>query len=180
IPANGMWFWGDSVMPEIKGDMRGRVALSETLLMDGITTIAGLKNIGTKREGRSFDDFLEEKLEKAIRAVREYDDIYVHIQETDDLSHELQPVEKMQAIETIDRVFLRRFIDSIKDEYTLAVASDHFTFSDTGAHGGESVPFMYYDSQNERKETGRFTEQDCRNKHYTVTARELKEMQSGN
>ncbi|MEG2624877.1 MAG: hypothetical protein RR956_01220 [Christensenella sp.] len=180
IPANGMWFWGDSVMPEIKGDMRGRVALSETLLMDGITTIAGLKNIGTKREGRSFDDFLEEKLEKAIRAVREYDDIYVHIQETDDLSHELQPVEKMQAIETIDRVFLRRFMDSIKDEYTLAVASDHFTFSDTGAHGGESVPFMYYDSQNERKETGRFTEQDCRNKHYTVTARELKEMQSGN
>ncbi|MEF9987826.1 MAG: hypothetical protein RR797_02000 [Christensenella sp.] len=180
IPANGMWFWGDSVMPEIKGDMRGRVALSETLLMDGITTIAGLKNIGTKREGRSFDDFLEEKLEKAIRAVREYDDIYVHIQETDDLSHELQPVEKMQAIEMIDRVFLRRFIDSIKDEYTLAVASDHFTFSDTGAHGGESVPFMYYDSQNERKETGRFTEQDCRNKHYTVTARELKEMQSGN
>ncbi|MEG2575321.1 MAG: hypothetical protein RSA41_04725 [Christensenella sp.] len=180
IPANGMWFWGDSVMPEIKGDMRGRVALSETLLMDGITTIAGLKNIGTKREDRSFDDFLEEKLEKAIRAVREYDDIYVHIQETDDLSHELQPVEKMQAIETIDRVFLRRFMDSIKDEYTLAVASDHFTFSDTGAHGGESVPFMYYDSQNERKETGRFTEQDCRNKHYTVTARELKEMQSGN
>ena len=52
IPANGMWMWGASVMPEIKGDTRGRVALSETLLMDGITTIAGLPNIGTKREGQ--------------------------------------------------------------------------------------------------------------------------------
>ena len=26
IAANGMWMWGDSIMPEIKGDTRGRVA----------------------------------------------------------------------------------------------------------------------------------------------------------
>ena len=177
VAANGMWMWGDSIMPEIKGDTRGRVALSETLLMDGITAIAGLPNIGTKREGRSFDDFLEEKLEKAIKAVREYDDIYVHIQETDDLSHELQPVEKMEAVESIDRVFLGRFLEHIGDDFTLSVASDHFTFSDTGAHGGEPVPYLFYDSKNERSETGRFTEQDCREKNDTVTAKELKDMQ---
>lgn len=177
IAANGMWMWGDSIMPEIKGDTRGRVALSETLLMDGITTIAGLKNIGTTREGRSFDDFLREKLEKAVKAVKEYDDIYVHIQETDDLSHELQPVEKMQAVESIDRVFLGKFLESIENDFTLSVASDHFTFSDTGAHGGEPVPFLFYDSKNERSETGRFTEQECREKNIFVDAKELKEMQ---
>lgn len=177
IAANGLWFWGDSIMPEIKGDTKGRVALSETLLMDGITTIANLPNIGTRREGRSFDDFLVEKLEKALKAVREYDDIYVHIQETDDLSHELEPVEKMQAIESIDRVFLKDFLAGIEDDYTLSIASDHFTFSDTGAHGGESVPFLFYDSTNEREQDGRFTEQDCRDKNYRITAAELKAMQ---
>ncbi|MEA4852987.1 MAG: hypothetical protein VB082_01775 [Christensenella sp.] len=177
IPGNGLWFWGDSIMPEIKGDTRGRVALSETLLMDGITTIADLPNIGTVREGRTFDDFLEEKLEKAIAAVREYDDIYVHIQETDDLSHELQPVEKMQAVESIDRVFLERFLESIPGDFTLSVASDHFTFSDTGAHGGEPVPFLFYDSRNERSQDGRLTENDCREKHCCITAAELKAMQ---
>lgn len=177
IPANGMWMWGASVMPEIKGDTHGRVALSETLLMDGITTIAGLPNIGTKREGRTFEDFLEEKLEKAVSAVREYEDIYIHIQETDDLSHELQPAEKMEAIEAIDRIFLKDFLKNIGKDYTLSVASDHFTFSDTGAHGGEPVPFLFYNSHNEREQDGRFTEQDSREKKYTVTAAELKEMQ---
>lgn len=180
IVANGMWFWGDSIMPEIKGDTTGRVALSETLLMDGITTIAGLPNIGTKREGQTFDDFLKEKLEKAVKAVKEYDDIYVHIQETDDLSHELQPQEKMQAIESIDHIFLEKFLDSIEDDYVLSVASDHFTFSDTGAHGGEPVPFLFYDSKNEQKGKGRFTEKDCREKNYVITAAELKEMQRKN
>lgn len=177
IPANGMWMWGASIMPEIKGDTRGRVALSETLLMDGITTIAGLTNIGTRREGRSFDDFLKEKLEKAVKAVEEYDDIYVHIQETDDLSHELQPIEKMRAVESIDRVFLGEFLKNIGDDFTLSVASDHFTFSDTGAHGGEPVPFLFYDSRHEKKQTGRFTEQSGRDKKYTITAAELKDMQ---
>lgn len=177
IPANGMWMWGASIMPEIKGDTRGRVALSETLLMDGITTIAGLPNVGTKREGRTFENFLEEKLEKAINAVKEYEDIYVHIQETDDLSHELQPVEKMQAVEAIDRVFLGEFLGNIGNDYTISVASDHFTFSDTGAHGGEPVPFLFYDSHNEREQGGRFTEQDSRNKKHLITAAELKAMQ---
>ena len=101
----------------------------------------------------------------------------MHIQETDDLSHELEPVEKMQAIESIDRVFLKDFLAGIEDDYTLSVASDHFTFSDTGAHGGESVPFLFYDSTNEREQDGRFTEQDCRDKNYRITAAELKAMQ---
>ncbi|MEG1657075.1 MAG: hypothetical protein RSA86_05700 [Christensenellaceae bacterium] len=172
--ANGLWFWGASIMPEIVGNTKGRIALSETLLMDGITKIAGLKNIGTKREGRSFEDFLNEKLEKSIQAVAQNDDIYVHIQETDDLSHELMPEKKAQAIETIDSVFLKPFLDSMKDDYTLAVASDHFTFSDTGAHGGQSVPFLFYCSTKEQAEQGRFTEQCCREKNNEITAAQLK------
>ena len=109
--------------------------------------------------------------------MREYEDIYVHIQETDDLSHELQPVEKMEAVEAIDRVFLKDFLKNIGEDYTLSVASDHFTFSDTGAHGGEPVPFLFYDSRNEREQDGRFTEQSGRDKQYTITAAELKAMQ---
>jgi len=159
--ANGVWFWGASVMPEIKGDTSGRVALSETLLMDGITKISGIPNIGTKREGRSFDDFLAEKLEKAKKAVKEYDNIYVHIQETDDLSHELQPLKKARAVESFDRVFLPAFLQGLEDDYKLKITSDHFTFSDTGAHGGDPVPFLFYDSGIEARSDGRYTEKNC-------------------
>ncbi len=167
---NGVWFWGASIMPEIAGDTAGRVALSETLLMDGITEISGIPNIGTVREGRSFDDFLAEKLQKSIGAVHDYDNIYVHIQETDDLSHELEPLAKAQAVESFDRIFLPAFLDGIKGDYTLKLTSDHFTFSDTGAHGGESVPFLFYDFRSNASSAGRYTEQNCRESGLHVDA----------
>ena len=170
---NGLWFWGASIMPEIAGDVAGRVALSETLLMDGITKISGIPNIGTVREGRSFEDFLQEKLEKAVEAANKYENIYVHIQETDDLSHELMPLEKAQAVEVFDRVFLPGFLKSIQGGYTLKLVSDHFTFSDTGAHGGESVPFLFYEPGAEERREGRYTERDCRESGVEVSAAEL-------
>ncbi|MDL2237573.1 hypothetical protein LJC56_07080 [Christensenellaceae bacterium OttesenSCG-928-K19] len=173
IDANGLWFWGASIMPDIKGDTAGRVALSETLLMDGITKISGIPNIGTKREGRSFEDFLERKLEKSLKAVRDYENIYVHIQEPDDLSHELMPVEKAQAVAAFDKVFLPGFLAGLKGEYTLKLSSDHFTFSDTGAHGGEPVPFLFYDSTRPAKGQGRYTEQGCKETGLSLTAAEL-------
>ncbi len=172
--ANGVWFWGASIMPEIKGDITGRVALSETLLMDGITTISGIPNVGTAREGRSYEDFLAEKLDKAIAAVDRYEDIYVHLQETDDLSHERQPLEKAMAIEAFDSVFLPRFLEAIPADATIKIASDHFTFSDTGAHGGEPVPFMYYNPEHNNSMQGRYTERDCERSGIVLSAKELR------
>ena len=157
-PVNGVWFWGASIAPDISGETKGRVALSETLLMDGITTITGIPNIGTKREGRSYPDFLEEKLEKALEALPEYDNLYIHFQETDDLAHELEPLKKAQAIEAFDTVFLPRFLAALKDDYTITLAGDHFTFSDTGAHGGDPVPYLYFDSRSPHAGGARLTE----------------------
>lgn len=157
-PINGVWFWGASIVPEISGDTEGRVALSETLLMDGITTIAGIPNIGTERAGRPYEDFLEEKLRKTLKALPEYEKLYVHFQETDDLAHELEPVKKAQAIEAFDTVFLPRFLDSIDGDYTLTVAGDHYTYSDTGAHGGDPVPYLYFDSRAPKNASWRLTE----------------------
>lgn len=157
-PINGIWLWGASVAPEISGSTEGRIALSETLLMDGITTITGIPNVGTERAGRSYEDFVEEKLQKALEALPTYDRLYIHFQETDDQAHELAPRAKAEAIEIFDRVFLPRFLDALEGDYTLTLAGDHFTFSDTGAHGGDPVPYIYYDSRLEQTGRERFTE----------------------
>ncbi len=174
--ANGVWFWGASIMPQIEGAVEGRVALSETLLMDGITKISGIPNVGTQREGRSYDDFLTEKLGKAIEAVEKYNDIYLHFQETDDLSHELMPHEKAEAIEAFDRVFLPAFLQKIPADATIKLASDHFTFSDTGAHGGAPVPFLYYNPAQKVSGQGRYTEANCDKTEFVLTAKELKSL----
>lgn len=157
---NGIWFWGASIAPDIQGDTEGRIAFSETLLMDGITKITGIPNIGTKREGRSYEDFVEEKLGKVLEALPEYDKLYIHFQETDDQAHELAPLAKAQAIEVFDRVFLPRFLAALDGDYTLTLAGDHFTYSDTGAHGGDPVPYIYYDSRDEKYGSSRLTEKE--------------------
>lgn len=156
--ANGVWFWGASIVPQISGDTEGRAALSETLLMDGITAITGIPNFGTERSGRSYEDFLEEKLQKTLEILPDYQNLYVHFQETDDLAHELEPLKKARAIEAFDTVFLPRFLASLKEDYTLTLAGDHFTYSDTGAHGGDPVPYIYYDSRSEKADGARLTE----------------------
>ncbi|MBD5560067.1 MAG: hypothetical protein HDQ87_06915 [Clostridia bacterium] len=160
-PVNGIWFWGASIVPDIHGDTDGRIALSETLLMDGITKIAGIPNIGTEREGRSYEDFLEEKLRRTLEVLPDYDRLYVHFQETDDQAHELDPVAKARAIEAFDRVFLPRFLQALEgSDYTITLAGDHFTFSDSGAHGGDPVPYIYYDSRSEQSHSRRLTEKE--------------------
>ncbi len=171
--VNGTWLWGASVAPHLKGENNGKIILAETLLLDGIAKIADIKIVETIREDRTYKDFLGEKLKKSIQAVKEYDNIYIHLQETDDLSHELQVEKKVVAIEETDKYFIKDFLESINDDYTLNVASDHFTFADTGAHGGAPVPFIHFDSKTKYESYGIFCEKDCGKQNYLINARDL-------
>ncbi len=176
--ANAIWFWGASSAPDFGALPEGkRVVLAETSLMRGIAALAGL-NIVTLPEDKDFTDFLKEKTQAALKAVNDYDYAYIHIQKLDDLSHELQPVGKMQAIELIDEHFIRPFFESVKEPYSAFIVSDHYTFSDSGGHGGDPAPFVLLGHGSSGSE-GRFTEQDCRNTGFVVTASELVALQRG-
>lgn len=174
--ANGIWFWGASYAPSF-GDQTGgsRVVLAETSLMRGIAALSGAECVTTP-EDKGFVQFLKDKTDNAVAAVNNYDFAYIHIQKLDDLSHELQPVEKMRAIEDIDRYFIQPFFGEISGPYCAVVASDHYTFSDSGGHGGEPAPFMLLGLGSDGL-PGRFTEQHCRNAGRSVAAPELVTLQ---
>jgi 2,3-bisphosphoglycerate-independent phosphoglycerate mutase len=110
--------------------------------------------------------------------VEEYDYAYIHIQKLDDLSHELKPVEKAAAIEQIDEHFIRPFFEQVKGPYSAFIVSDHYTFSDSGGHGGDPAPFMLL-GHGSAGVPGRYTEQDCRNAGLVLTAEELVARQRG-
>ena len=176
--ANGIWFWGASSSPDFGPPPSDkRVILAETSLMRGVAALAGLDCI-TLPEDNGFVTFLKEKTKAAIKALDEYDYAYIHIQKLDDLSHELQPVEKMTAIGQIDEHFIRPFFAQIKEPYSAFVVSDHYTFSDSGGHGGAPAPFMLL-GHGSADASGRFTEQHCRNANMTLTAAELVMKQRG-
>ncbi len=174
--ANAIWFWGTSYAPDF-GDTQkaSRVILAETSLMRGIAALSGT-DCRTMSEEGSFVDFLKRKKEAAIKAVSEYDFSYIHIQKLDDLSHELLPVEKKEAIEKIDEYFIKPFFEEIKERYSGIIVSDHYTFSDSGGHGGEPAPFMLLGQGGGQK--GRFTEQFCRDAKRSLTAPELVAVQN--
>jgi 2,3-bisphosphoglycerate-independent phosphoglycerate mutase len=176
--ANGIWFWGASSAPDFgPPPLDRRVVLSETSLMRGIAALAGLDCV-TLPEEKGFVTFLQDKTEAALKALKEYDYAYIHIQKLDDLSHELRPVEKMRAIEQIDEHFIRPFFKRLKEPFSAVVVSDHFTFSDSGGHGAEPAPFMLL-GHGSAGAFGRYTEQDCRNSGLVLTAAELVARQRG-
>lgn len=170
--ANGIWFWGASYAPSF-GEQPGgsRVVLAETSLMRGIAALSGTECV-TTGEDKGFVEFLKDKTKDALAAVRDHDYSYIHIQKLDDLSHELQPIEKTRAIEQIDKYFIQPFFEQVSGPYSAVVVSDHFTFSDSGGHGGEPSPFMLL-GQGPADAAGTFTEQHCRDAGWSITAREL-------
>ena len=98
----------------------------------------------------------------------------MHIQKPDDLSHELKPVEKAEAVAQIDQYFFEPFLDELYGPYHIVVVSDHFTFSDDGSHGAEAAPFMLYCSgEEETKHQLRWTEENARSFDFEVTPQEL-------
>lgn len=173
---NAIWFWGDSKAPELPLAEKGRCCFAETVLMKGLSNVAQIDNFPTD-EHQPFCDFLRQKCEKALAAMKEYDRLYIHIQATDDLSHDKEPLKKANAISEIDRSFLGPFLDGIEEEYVMVILSDHFTFSDTGAHGADPVPFIFYNSTDKKNNPGaRFTEASCARSGYVTTASGLVEL----
>ncbi len=171
--VNGIWFWGASVEPNLPEDTSNRCILCETILLKGISSIAKIKNFET--EATPFEEFLKVKLQKSLEAIKTYDDIYIHIQETDDLSHECMSKEKARAIELFDEVFLPGLLEGIEGAFSLLITSDHFTFSDTGGHGGEAVPFMLYRTDVTANNELRYTELDCKQTGLVLNAGQLLE-----
>ncbi len=176
--ANAVWFWGASYAPEFKEKTgEKRIVLAETSLMQGIAALTKTQCI-TTGEDKGFTEFLKDKTKNALAAVRDYDYAYIHIQKLDDLSHELNPIEKTKAISEIEEHFIRPFFEEVEEPYSAFIASDHYTFSDSGGHGAEPAPFMLLGHGSDGI-AGRFTEQHCSNTGLSVTAKELVALQNG-
>ena len=179
--ANAIWFWGASVAPDTQNVKTGdkKIILSETTLMRGISNLLGIECVSIL-ERTSFESFLCDKLSAALKALEgDSGFIYLHIQEPDDLSHELLPAEKAGALEAIDRIFvggLTKKLDAMREDFSLVIASDHYTFSDTGGHGRQPAPFMLYKKGAKIIGNEKFSESACNAAENVLTPKALLNM----
>lgn len=153
LPANMLWFWGESRMPDMPAfatrfGLTGAVVAAVDLIR-GLGRLVGLKVINVPGATGYVDTNYAGKGRAAAEALDTFDFVWVHIEAPDEAGHEGDIDKKIRAIEDCDQKALGTLLDGIKQrglDVRILLMPDHPTPIATGSHSSEMVPFMLFDS----------------------------------
>lgn len=147
--ATQTWLWGQGQRPAFKSFLerfgcRGAVITAVDLLR-GIGRLLGWKVIEVAGATGYLDTDYAAKGRAAIQALRDdvTDFIVVHVEATDEASHEGKAHEKVRAVEQIDQHIVGPLHEYLRSQgdYRILVCPDHPTFLRTKTHSHGNVPF---------------------------------------
>jgi 2,3-bisphosphoglycerate-independent phosphoglycerate mutase len=149
--ANAIWLWGEGHRAEmpplhVRFGVRG-VAVSAVDLIKGLGRCAGLDSVEVPGATGDLDTNYQGKAYAVLRALREYDFAFLHVEAPDEASHRGNLQEKIDAIERLDEQVLgvlRRGLSRMKMPYRLMVLPDHLTPLRIRTHSDAPVPFLLY------------------------------------
>lgn len=72
---------------------------------------------------------------------------FIHLKGPDEPGHDGLPIEKVSAIEIIDKYFISNLINDINDDDIVIVTCDHSTPCELGIHSTDKVPLMIYSNK---------------------------------
>ncbi|MGC8863561.1 MAG: cofactor-independent phosphoglycerate mutase, partial [Armatimonadota bacterium] len=153
MPANMLWFWGESHLPDIpsffsKFGKTGAVVAAVDLIR-GLGRMVGLKVIDVPGATGYVDTNYLGKGQYAVRAMEKYDFVWVHVEAPDEAGHENNLDKKIEAIQECDQKVLGTILDGVKklgQEVRILLMPDHPTPISTGSHSADKVPFLLFDS----------------------------------
>ncbi len=147
LPATNLWLWGLGKTPQLESfalrfGVRGAMITAVDLLR-GLAALIGWDRIEVTGATGYLDTNYAGKGEAAIEALKTYDVVCVHIEATDEASHEGRADEKVKALESIDRHIVSPVHQALKQqgEYRILVMPDHSTPVSTKKHSYGWVPF---------------------------------------
>ncbi len=143
-PANMIWLWGQGEKPDItplkeKYGISGAV-ISAVDLIKGIGMYAGMEAIDVPGATGYYDTNYKGKAQHALKALENFDYVYVHVESIDEASHAGDLDMKIKTIEEFDEKVLGTLLDS-GEEFTIAVLPDHMTPLEIKTHAKDPVPF---------------------------------------
>jgi len=151
-PANSIWIWGEGRKPELpsfyeKYSLKGTV-ISAVDLIKGIGICAGLESIDVEGATGNYKTNYEGKTNAALEALSKGQDlVYIHLEGPDECGHRNEIMNKVQAIESIDRRVVRPLTEALdrrKEKYSIMILPDHPTPLCLRTHTSEPVPFLIY------------------------------------
>ena len=155
LPANSIWLWGQGYkpsMPTMKEayGLEGSV-ISAVDLVKGIGKYAGLKVIDVPGATGYLDTNYAGKVEYGMKSLNDGDFVYIHVEATDETSHEGKIDLKLKAIEDFDKFIAGGVLEGLKKfgGYTLMILPDHYNQVKLKKHTPEPVPFCGFSTISE-------------------------------
>lgn len=147
LPATQTWLWGLGKTPALQPFRQrfGKTAAVITAvdLLRGLARLLGWQVIDVPGATGYLDTDYAAKGRYAIEALKAADLVVVHVEASDEASHEGHADKKVEAIERIDADIvgpLHRFLKS-QGDYRILVSPDHPTLLRTRTHSHGYVPF---------------------------------------
>lgn len=171
-PANCCWFWGAGTKPlltsfEEKNHKTG-VMISAVDLLKGIAIGAGMKVINVPGANGGLNTNYEGKADAAINELLHGDSdfAYIHVEAPDEMGHQGSAERKIKSIEYLDERVIKRVYNALKEsgeDFRMLVMPDHPTPIVYRTHTATPIPYMLYDSTDEKREEHLYNEEAGRN-----------------
>jgi 2,3-bisphosphoglycerate-independent phosphoglycerate mutase len=146
--ATNIWLWGLGKSPQLPSfesrfGLKGAMITAVDLLR-GLAALIGWENIRVPGATGYLDTDYAGKGRAAIEALQNVDIVCVHVEATDEASHEGRVDAKIEALEAIDSQIVAPVVEALQKwgEYRILVLPDHPTPVSTKKHSHGFVPFV--------------------------------------
>lgn len=170
-PANCCWFWGAGTKPALKNfqEKTGKkgMVISAVDLLKGIAQGAEMAAPAVEGANGGLHTNYEGKTDRVLQAVcdEDYDFVYLHVEAPDEMGHQGSAERKVQAIEYLDERVLAPLTATLKErgvDYRLLLLPDHPTPVRVRTHTADSVPYLLYDSTDEKQQEWAYNEAEAK------------------
>ena len=147
LPATNVWLWGQGRTPKLAPfeQLYGRrgAMITAVDLLRGLAALLGWERIEVPGATGYTDTDYAAKGRYAIEALNRTDIICVHVEATDEASHEGDCAAKIKALEEIDRHIVGPLWEALQaqGDYRILVSPDHPTPLRTKTHSHGFVPW---------------------------------------
>ena len=164
--ANSIWLWGEGRKPElenfeVKNGVKATI-ISAVDLLKGIAICSGADAPDVKGATGYIDTDFEAKTKAAIDAFEKGADlVYLHFEAPDECGHRGEAQNKVKSIELIDSRSLKallEYFEKSNEDFKILIMPDHPTPLDTKTHSAKPVPYLIYDSTEQKCGVESFTE----------------------
>ena len=151
--ANSIWPWSPGCRPKMETlsaqfpEIKSGSVISAVDLIKGIGVYAGLDPVHVEGATGLYDTNYEGKAEAAIKALKNQDFVFLHLEASDEAGHDGDPKLKMLTIKYLNDRIVRPILSEIRtwdEPVSLAILPDHPTPCAIRTHTARPVPFTIY------------------------------------